>query len=316
MKLLVNNIDLTQFVVTADIKGDCDLCANTLTAEILKEGSSYIDKLTIGAQVVLQNDGATLFAGLIFKRSTESEGLTLSFTAFDRGYHLKKNQATKKYEGITPEAATAELCKEFGIPIKSLATTGVAVSRKFFGVNLFSIIKTMYDIAGDTTKKKYKVSFDADGLSVFERGEPSRTVELRSDSNIISTSTTESAENVVNRVVVESNIGAVVAYKENQESISLLGRLQEIIKQSKTVSAEAQIAKALADGEITQKISVDCLGDNRLVAGGAVVMVDRVAKLKGLFWIQSCTHTFKNGLHFCKLIIALKEVTEIERAGE
>ena len=58
-------------------------------------------------------------------------------TAYDRGLYLKKNETYLAVRNQTPEAVTAQICREFGIKPGSLAATGIRLSRNFLGVSLY-----------------------------------------------------------------------------------------------------------------------------------------------------------------------------------
>ena len=85
-----------------------------------------------------------LFSGSVFRRKRDNASQVFDCTAYDRGIYLKKNETYLAVRNQTPEAVTAQICREFNIKFGSLAATGIKLSRNFLGVSLYQIIQTMY----------------------------------------------------------------------------------------------------------------------------------------------------------------------------
>ncbi len=160
------SFDITNLISTAQWSGSCTQCARTLSLGLLADGAP---DCSLGCQVTMSEDGKSIFAGIVLTRTKSTASRIIDLTAFDYGIYLKQNQASKKFVGMTPEAATAALAGEFGIPVGMLAATGVAVSQKFFGKSIYEIIMTMYTEAAKITGKKYFLSFSGTILNVLEK---------------------------------------------------------------------------------------------------------------------------------------------------
>ena len=65
-----------------------------------------------------------------------------------------------------------------------------------------------------------------------------------------------------------------------------------------------------------QTVAVDCRGDASLVTGNAVILRENVTGVAGLFWIDSDTHTWKNGQYFCKLKLNFRNIMQTVEGGK
>ena len=108
----------------------------------------------VGAIVSLWgDDGAPLFQGEVVSRELDDSAAVVPVTAHDRGMFLANNDGTAKIRDERPEDAVQRLCRTYGIPVGSLAATGVPVRRKFSAVPLWSIVSTLYTLAAQRTGK-------------------------------------------------------------------------------------------------------------------------------------------------------------------
>lgn len=262
MNLILTNqtgsFDITNLVSTVHWSGSCTQCARTLSFELLADGAP---DCPLGCHVSLSEGGKNLFTGIVLTRTWASSSPIIDLTAFDYGVYLNQNQTSKKFVGMTPEAATAALCGEFGISTGTLAPTGVAVSRKFFAKSLYEVIMTMYSVAAGTTGKQYFVLFEGTTLQVLEKGAAGTLLVVRGGSNLIDASTTESAAQVVNRVIAYDENENLIKAFDDAESAALFGVMQRVIRQGSGEDAAAKAADLLRGAQPEQKITVNCLGD-------------------------------------------------------
>ena len=112
---------ITELVQSKTWSGSYQDCARKLTYTALPEALSEL-----GGRVRLYREADILFSGSVFARQRNSLEDVFSVTAYDRGIYLKKNETYRKVRNQTPEAVTAQLCAEFGIPTGTLAATGVS----------------------------------------------------------------------------------------------------------------------------------------------------------------------------------------------
>ena len=97
---------------------------------------------------------------------------------------------------------------------------------------------------------------------------------------------------------------------------ALYGQFQHILTQrdGEDVGAEAQAY--LEDNGLQQTMTVECLGDPELISGSAVLLRANTTGVTGLCWIDSDTHTWKNGQYFCRLSLNFRSLTNEVEAGQ
>lgn len=309
--------DVSQLVPSVSWAGSYDQCARTLDFPL---AVSHTDQrlpkapCALGSLVRFYTEGALRFAGYIFSRTRDTGSNTVEVSCADRGIYLKRNQASYKFKHSSPEAITRRVCGEFGIPVGELAATGVTLSRNFPGVSLYQIIQTAYTQAALTTGEKYIVRFLGDKLEVKAKKQSGQTLVVRPGSNLITLTDTESVENMVNRVEIRDKNGNRVAAQGDEEAQRLYGVFQSSLQQSENSGREA--AALLEDNGVSQKLTVDLLGNPALIAGECVVLQEPITGQYGLFWIDSDTHTWKDGLYRTKLVLNFRNLMDEQEAGQ
>ncbi|UQT47502.1 hypothetical protein M5E87_21380 [Flavonifractor plautii] len=99
------------------------------------------------------------------------------------------------------------------------------------------------------------------------------------------------------------------------ESAALYGQFQHILAQRDGEDAGAEAQAYLEDNGLQQTMTVECLGDPELISGSAVLLRANTTGVTGLCWIDSDTHTWKNGQYFCRLSLNFRSLTNEVEAG-
>lgn len=281
--------------------------AYTVTADTLSE---------TGGRVRLYHEADILFSGSVFQRRRSSGEQLFSCTAYDRGIYLKRNSTFLAVRKQTPEAITAQLCREFGIQAGSQAATGVTLSRNFLGVSLYQIIQTMYTLAAEQTGKKYQIRFRGDMLEVAEKALGAESIRLVPGSNLLSCDSTESIEELVTTVAVYDDQYRQVAAYESPENFGVLyGLMQRAVKASDKEDPASSARQILEDNGVKTTITAKCLGSPKLLTGNAVVVHEPVTGTDGLFWILSDSHTFSRGIYQTTVTLDFRNLMDKQEAG-
>lgn len=322
MRLIISTergvTDVTQLVSTLTWSGDSKQCARKVEAEIL---SSHTDRnvpvcdCPLGSGVTLEHEGKTLFEGWIFTRERATDSSTITLTCIDRGLYLKRNEAVYKFAGTTAEAATARVCADFGIPVGSLAATGIKLTRNFLGVDLYSIIETMYTLASQQNSKVYQQRFEGGKLCVRERSGTSSDIIIEGGRNLMDATVSESVESLINAVNIYDKDDKLLQTVKDDALIKAFGKMQSYLKKSDDEDAAKKAAKTLRDNGIDHKITVNSLGDVRCTTGGSVIVRDSYTGLSGLFWIDEDSHTWKNGQYYNKLVLNYRNLMDETESG-
>ncbi len=256
--------------------------------------------------------GNRLLKGYIVRVSRESDSQTMNVTAMDKGLWLARNQGWYNFPNTTPETATKTICGDFGIELGSISTTGISIKRKFPGVAIHDILRTLWYKASEQNSKRYHIGFADEALTIKEKATDASFV-LAPKVNLDSSSITRDGTKYQNTVAIYSESGKLIRkVKSDKANFELEGLLQAIMVQKTGENAEADAKTFLEDNDIKQTVSVLCEGDNSLITGEAVRVQLSTAGVVGLFWIESDLHTWVNGRYTTKLKLNFRNImTEV-----
>ena len=310
--------DIIQLNPTINWSGDIAQCGRVLSFGVL---ASPTDKnipevdIPLGAGVLLTADEEALFEGHVFSRQKLTDSNTIEITAFDRGFYLKKNKATYNFLNMTPKEITERVCADFNIPVGKMANPGVKISRNFIAASLYQIIQTAYTLVSRITGDYYHIRFDGPALTVRYKEVSDETLIIKGGSNLISAAVTESIERMVNQVAIYGDDEKLLRTVKDDDMIKLYGLMQDQIKQAKGEDAGAKAQKLIDDNGVSQKITINNLGNLECITGNAVVLQEPYTGLCGLFWIDSDMHTWKNNLYLNKLTLNFRRMMDEQEAG-
>ncbi len=303
---------VTEKVQAKTWSGSYKDCARQLSFSVLPEALAELGGM---ARLYLGPD--ILFSGHIASRSRDSLGKTVDCSALDNGLYLKRNSTYMAVRKQTPEAVTAQLCGEFGVPCGDLAATGVPLSRNFLGVSLYQIIQTMYSLAAEQTGKQYQIRFRSNHLTVVEKALGPESIRLVPGSNLLSCRSAESIEKMVNRVAVYDGdkFKKVAQYDSPENYVALYGLMQKAIRASEKENPEAAAKDILEQNGISTTITAQCLGNVKLITGNAVAVHEPVTGVDGLFWITADSHTVRRGVYQTKVTLDFRNLMDGQAAG-
>lgn len=322
IELQIKNSDgifnITQFAPQIEWSGDYKQCCRTLNFSI---ASSPTDrnipsvKCDLGDYVTLLQDGQILFIGNIVSRQKSTLDNQIDLVCFDRGFYLKRNKTSYKFTSASPETIARRVCADFGIDVGQLAATGETISRNFLGCTLYDVIMTAYTLAAQKNKKQYIIRFRATALYVEEKGINDQTLIIEGGANLMDASITESIQNMINSVVIYDKNDKQINNVKDNTLIQKYGTLQEYIKQSDNDNALDKAKKLLLDNGVEQKITVNTVGNAACTTGNAVVVREPYTGIYGLFYIDSDTHTWKNGQYYNKLVLNFRNIMDEKEVG-
>lgn len=322
IKLWITNskgaFDITELTPSITWSGEVSQCARTLSAGII---SSCADKnipavlYELGNSITMKSGKVTLFEGYILERQKNTESSIIDITCYDKGFYLNKNKTTYKFKNSTPETIVKTVCRDFGIAMGPIAETGVKISRNFIGVSLYQIIQTAYTLASEQTGEQYMIRFAGPKLNVIKKGITAETMVIEGGSNLMSASISESITSMVNQVAIYDHKDKLVRIVKDEEAIKSFGLMQNYLNQPQKTDVTAEAKKLIKDNGITQRITIDNLGNIANIAGGAVVVREPYTGLDGLFYIDADVHTWKSGQYYNKLTVNFKNIMDKQGAG-
>ena len=309
--------DISDLLINWTWSGDKAAISRQLVGEIAYIEGSGLPVPEVGDLVTMADDTERLFTGIILLRSLGSEDSTMSFTAYDYGYYLQRNDGTYKFTGAPAEAMTRMACSDLGLPVAQLPATGVQLWRKFAGVKVNQIITTAWSLASEKTGCSYAIRWTPTGLLVKERTAGGSSLVLKASSNLMDAVTKEDATQMVNSVAIYDSNGNLIRRTGDAAAQRLYGTMERHITQSKDKEADAAASarKILEDGKFQRTVTVNVLGDTSLLTGETVVVREAKTGLTGVFWIDADIHTWKNKNYYTKLTLNCRNVMATASAG-
>ena len=151
-------------------------------------------------------------------------------------------------------------------------------------------------------------------VHVIEKGTSKLSITFEEKNNIEKSSYSESVENMVNKVVVVTDEGAVKSSHSNKDDIDAFGLFQEVIKYSEDSDSSSE-AKSKLKG-IEQTASLTGYGNTSCTTGYGVTIKDTTSSLVGLFYIESDEHVWENGNYSIDLNLNFKNIMHEVTSGQ
>lgn len=251
------------------------------------------------------NKNEELFRGKVFYNERLHEQGTIQITCYDDAIRLSKSKGTFNFKDKPAEAIAKTACNEIGISVGKLAIT--AINQKMLCQNkgLYEIIKEAYENATLQNKKEYYIGMQKGQLNIIEFGSETLDYVLDSETNITSSTYSENAENVINRVKIYDEDDKYLDVVNDDKLIKVLGVFQDTYTKEEDKQAKT-VATNMLTG-IEKSIDVTVLGNVTCLSGKAIKVKDSIAKIEGTFWIESDSHDWSNNQYTTTLTLKYKE---------
>ncbi|MBC8580009.1 XkdQ/YqbQ family protein [Zhenhengia yiwuensis] len=261
----------------------------------------------IGEELFLYDDkDVELFRGRVFYNERLGEQGTIQVTAYDDAIRLAKSKGTYNFKGKTAEAITKIVCNDLGMEIGQLAPTGIPQKMLCNDEGMYEIIHKAYEGASKQNKKKYSIEMRQGKLCVDEVGKEIVEVPISSDTNILESSYSENAEEVINRVRIYDEKEQYIGVVEDKELIDLVGIFQDVYTKEQDKQA-GTVASNMLRG-IEQSMELTTLGNTSYVSGKLVNIEDSSTKQMGLFFIVSDSHSWSGGQYTTNMCLRVVRI--------
>lgn len=303
--------DISQLVTTVTWSGSATQASRTLEFSVIH---NPFDKefpgveIETGDIVYFYYDKTLRFAGRVLNKSKSAKPGEVSFTAYDYMNLLLKDKVSYAFKNTTAERITQKVLYDLGIPKGKIKNTKVKIKKWLIEEETaYNVILGAYLRASKKTKVKYMPQMDGIRFCITEKGTDSGAV-LRLSENITDSTVEESAEDIVNRVIIVDDKGKKIGVVKDSDSIELFGISQEIYQKEDGVNAKKAAADMIT--QPTREAKVEAVGDIRCTAGKSVRVVDSVTGLIGKFWIENDSHSFSGNTHTMSLTLAFQNLME------
>lgn len=303
--------DLSPIVTSITWSGDLEQAARKLEVSLaVSPHDSYLPKVKAGLGNMLKlqtDDGSELMKGFIFSRELSYHGNELQLTAFDGLIYLTKSQMSYNFQNITAEAITGKVCSDLGIIPGSLTATGIKQSYIAQAKSGYEIIMTAYTNASKQNGLKYLPVMNQGKLDIIEVGQKVADYKLDNEYNLTNSDYSETIENMINRVIITDDKCNRLGSIQNDQWMKDYGMLQTVYQKEQDENATAAARSMLRN--LDRQATVEALGNIECVTGRAIKVAEPYTGLTGigekehLFYINSDTHTWKDGNYTMSLIL-------------
>lgn len=307
---LINNkgsTDISNAITTVTLSGEYRSCCREL-----EFGINESINLSLGDIIRLVEDNKSMFYGIVWSKSKNSNIEVVNINCKDYGIYLKKNTHTYKFRNITAPNIVRTICNDFNIPVGTLAKSNTKINRNFINENLYNIIMTVYSLT--TSNKKFFCRFNENKLNILEKGYLV-SKEIKQQSNLISSNVSESLDNVVNKVDIYNYKDKIIKVIKNDDSIKTYGILNDYIKLYKNDKVDYNLKASNKLKNVEKKITVTNFGDVTFITGYGVIVQEPITGLYCTFFIEEDIHIWKNGLYTNKLVLNLKNIMDKKNDG-
>lgn len=294
-------VDTTQLVTTVQWSGSLSEVARKLVFGVVTSPTDKmlpIVSIELGNMIIFETD-KELFRGYVFSRSKSYSGDAIEIMAYDGLYYLSQSKTPYNISKLSPEQIAAKICRELGVPVGKLASTGTIFSKFFENESYYEIIKAAYASASASTGKTYKIQMESGKLEVIEVGITETTVAAIYDSTF-----SESIENMVTKVKLLDKNGKLVR-EFNSDALAKYGTIVTPYKTEKGKNPTTE-AQALLNGpEYTASLVIP--GNAACITGNRVIVKDTYTGVSGAFWAASDVHNWADGQYTTSLELTFKE---------
>ena len=314
-------MDITEAVSTVTWGGSVSQAARTAEITVISAPDDVeLAKLNLnigaGDSIKLYEDGKNIFVGEVQAAEKLSQSGTITYSCTDLLIHLLKSTGVYNFVSTTAEDITRRVCADFGIKTGKIAATRTPIKKMIVdGSSIYDIIMGAYTKASKQTGNLYICRMSGTELSVEVKGYEVEDFVLAEEYNITNSSYQETIENMVNRVRIYDDNGRQIGEVKQDAWIQQYGVYQQVYKKEKGVN-EAKAAENMLSG-VEKRVNMDGIdGSLKCIAGNAVEVQDSATGLRGIFWIDSDSHTWENGNHSMNLELNFKNLMDSKEVGE
>ncbi|KYG92349.1 hypothetical protein A0U40_05240 [[Bacillus] sp. KCTC 13219] len=309
--------NITPLIGTVSWRGNTAELGDEISFDIAFNDVTHFPKnpCDIGDMIILKNGDYEITRALIVNESRDGRG-PIGYTAFDFSFYINKSNAIYQFRKMPADQCIRKILNDFGVPIGNIVSMPVSIDKIFNDVLVSDIIREIIDIAEKKLGIKYLMEMRQGKMFIENQndllikasfilgGKKYDAIDA-----IMNPSRKRSISEMVNSIQIVGNDDKVVMSKSDDAMISKYGKLQKVVKldQNEKLSA-AQIAQneLNALSKITEEISIELIGDDRVRAGRLLEVVEPLTGIKGTYLINDVNHTISGGIHTMSLGLGVR----------
>lgn len=326
-KFLIDDKDVTEYIISFTWSGDNNEAARKVEFSIafnnVSKDSTFINpNIKLGSTVIikyiesiseLDSKEITLFKGKIWIQNRDTSSFEKRFTAYDDLIFLAKSKLNKKFKDSTVYDDIKQVANEWGFNV--VLDKGVSLDAKgdFIadGMSCTEIFKKALSLQSAKDNKKYSIMALDENNNIIIGDNSTKEVanfSLTDKTNIISSSHSESIENLVSLVYIADTNGDTSLDRsvKGEWAFNEFGKVTEVYKPDDKVDTKTAATQLLHSVDI--EASLSAIGNIYCVAGKSIEIQEE--NLKGKFFIKSDSHSFSNGQHTMNLTLDFTQLNK------
>lgn len=308
--------DVTNLVSKISWEGDIYQTARKLNVDMIFSDDAYVPKheVELGSRLVLKNENLEIIDAFVFTVPKSHDNI-ISIDAYDALIYLLKSTATKIVKNMSVTQLIQSLCKEYEIPIGTIPKIPYNMTQIYRNMTPYDMMIKALKEAEKRTSSKYQVCMIEGKLTVLDRADPRAKWKIKTGSNLIHATLTQSIEEMKNKIVITGHEDEILAVQPNDNLISQYGLLQGQYKEQCQSLADAEnMAQEYLEehGKVSKTLTIECMGIAEIRSGDAVVIEDEKLKINDEFYVIRDKHTLENGVHKMNLDLSCIQKTETD----
>jgi hypothetical protein len=270
---------------------------DTLSVELSFES---IYDLPEGTHAVLKNENNQVFQGILVKKSKKK--FVNSYTCFDMGFYLNKNELIKQFNNISASNVITQLCNDLGIN-SDITNISTNINKIYKDQSAASIIDDILEQSQNELGIKYVKEIEGYTLKIRPLTDLKITPKILIGKDIAVNSSIETMKNSVLVVSGDDENLSLEATAKDTQNIAKYGLLQEVI----SIDADnISQARNVASNYLSEnnKIFKDTSLNLVAISGGDDIKANRLIEinipsmgLNGWYKIKSASHNLTNNHH-------------------
>ena len=308
IKVLIRDIEITEFVESATTEGHSQKPNRTLTLTLMNtiDGRKKAFIAKPGDSVQLYVDGKRDFVGIIFDTTIDDGGRN-TITCFDRSIYLLKNYDTRMFRNKKASDIIKTLAKDFGIPVGVIEDTGYVIPTLVLRNNtLYDMISKSLTLTRKQTGKRFFIT-NVDGkLTVRQHVNNVNPWVIEAGANLTKANYSLSIEDT--KTQVKAIGGKLTHTVKSVSTQALYGIMQHVdfLDEKATASQVKQRAETLLSelNVINDQANITALGIVEVVTGSGIYVREPMTGLAGGYYVTHDSHSYYNGMHTMELEIS------------
>lgn len=260
----------------------------------------------IGDMVVLKNEEYEITRAIIVDEQKNGRS-PISYTAFDFAFYLNKSSAVYQFNKMPADQCIKKILENFGIPIGTIVSMPVPITKIFPDDKVSDIIKEIITITEQKLGIKYLMEMRQGKLCIEKQNDLTVKANFilggksyNATDAIMNPSRKRSISDMVNSIQVVGNNDKLVLIQDDDSMIKKYGKISKVITldQKEKISAKEVAMNELKQfSKVAEEISIELIGDDRVRAGRLFDVVEPITGIKGTYLINDASHSIENGIH-------------------